>query len=87
MTIDRVIEFASGRGDIPKSTFEMAATLLIDTIGVAAGAANLDAARIARDHAFAFHNAVAKDNKAYMIYTTTIQYTASQISDIFKTFF
>ena len=68
MTIDRVIEFASGRGDIPKSTFEMAATLLIDTIGVAAGAANLDAARIARDHAFAFHNAVAKDNKAYMIF-------------------
>ena len=68
MTIDRVIEFASGRGDIPKSTFEMAATLLIDTIGVAAGAANLDAARIARDHAFAFHNAVAKDSKAYMIF-------------------
>ena len=68
MNSDRVIEFALASRDIPESTFEMAATLLIDTIGVAAGAADLEAARIARDHAFAFHNAGAQEHKAYMIF-------------------
>ena len=40
---------------IPESALEMAAKLLVDTVGVAAGATNLDVARIARDFAMDFH--------------------------------
>ena len=39
MRFDRIAEFALSGRDIPQSTLDMAATLLIDTVGVAAGAA------------------------------------------------
>jgi len=53
MTFERIATFVLDNGSIPESALDMAATLLIDTIGVAAGAAELASGRIARDHAFA----------------------------------
>lgn len=53
---DRIANFVFECGqDIPKSALRMASTLLIDTLGVAAGAAKLDAGIIARDHAVNSH--------------------------------
>ncbi|SDX10556.1 MmgE/PrpD family protein [Ruegeria halocynthiae] len=68
MSYDRFAEFALLDSDIPQSAFDMAATLLIDTIGVATGAADLEAGKIARDHALAFHNAGAPEHTAHMIF-------------------
>ena len=42
---------------VPETALDMAALLLLDTVGVAAGAHSLDAGIIARDHAVAFHGA------------------------------
>ena len=42
---------------VPESALNMAATLLLDTVGVAAGAAGLEAGRIARDFAVNYHGA------------------------------
>ena len=53
---------------MPESALDMAATLLIDTIGVAAGAAGLASGRIACDHAFAFHAAGAPEHAAHMMF-------------------
>ena len=68
MRFDRIAEFALSGRDIPQSTLDMAATLLIDTVGVAAGAAGLAAGRIARDHVFAFHGAGAPEHAAPMMF-------------------
>lgn len=68
MRFDRIAEFALSGRDIPQSTLDMAATLLIDTVGVAAGAAGLTAGRIARDHVFAFHGAGAPEHAAHMMF-------------------
>lgn len=46
----------------------MAALLLIDTLGVAAGAANLVPAQIARTFAVDFHAASSKDNSARLLF-------------------
>ncbi len=57
-TAARVADFVLGDlTHVPESALRMAATLLLDTIGVAAGAANLPVARIARDFAVDFHAA------------------------------
>ncbi len=53
-TIDAVTSFVLGPTKIPEEVLEFAATLLIDTLGVAAGAHQLEAGRIARDHAARF---------------------------------
>lgn len=42
---------------VPESALTMAVTLLLDTVGVASGAAGLEAGRIARDFAVDFHGA------------------------------
>ncbi len=68
MNFDRIADFALTAWDIPETALDMAATLLIDTVGVAAGASRLDAGRIARDHAFAFHNAGTNDHAAHMMF-------------------
>ena len=68
MKFDRIAEFALSDRDIPQSALDMAATLLIDTVGVAAGATGLAAGRIARDHAFAFHGAGAPEHAAHMMF-------------------
>ena len=47
---------------------DIAATLLIDKVGVAAGATGLSAGRIARDHAFTFHGAGAPKHAAPMMF-------------------
>ncbi len=64
MSFDRIAEFVLNGSDMPESALEMAATLMIDTVGVAAGAAGMEAGRIARDHAFAFHAAGTPDHAA-----------------------
>ncbi len=51
MNFDDLAEFVLGTPDIPESALDFTATLLVDTLGVTAGSARLDAARIARDHA------------------------------------
>ena len=51
---DRIADFALGDTAIPDGALAMAATLLVDTIGVAAGATGLEAGRIARDFAVDF---------------------------------
>ncbi len=54
--------------DIPESTLDMAATLLLDTIGVAAGASSLDAGRIARDVALDIYGAGSGDWSAPLLF-------------------
>lgn len=68
MNFERIADFVLKDVSIPESSLDMAATLLIDTIGVAAGAAGLASGRIARDHAFAFHGAGAPEHAAHMIF-------------------
>ncbi|NNE79203.1 MAG: MmgE/PrpD family protein [Silicimonas sp.] len=68
MSFDRISDFALSEQSIPESAFNMAATLLIDTVGVAAGAAALQAGQIARDHAFAFHGAGTPEHAAQMMF-------------------
>ena len=68
MSFDRIAEFALSERDIPESALSMAATLLIDTVGVAAGAARLDAGRIARNHSVAFHGAGAPEQAAHILF-------------------
>ena len=68
MRFDRIAEFTLSGRDIPQSALDMAATLLIDTVGVAAGATGLAAGRIARDHAFVFHGAGAPEHAASMMF-------------------
>jgi 2-methylcitrate dehydratase PrpD len=54
VTFDDIANFALGPAEVPDAALDAAATLLIDTLGVAAGAASLDSGRIARDHAARF---------------------------------
>ena len=68
MTFDQLADFALGGTCVPESALDMAATLLIDTLGVAAGAARMDAGLIARDHAFAFLAAGMPDHAATMLF-------------------
>ncbi len=68
MRFERIAEFVLAGRDMPQSALDMAATLLIDTVGVAAGAADMEAARIARDHAFTFHGAGAPEHAAHMMF-------------------
>lgn len=68
MSFDLIANFVLGDADVPKSALDMAATLLIDTIGVAVGAAGLASGRIACDHAFAFHAAGAPEHAAHMMF-------------------
>ncbi|MGD9294680.1 MAG: MmgE/PrpD family protein, partial [Roseobacter sp.] len=53
---------------VPESARERAALLLIDTLGVAAGASHLDPSRIARNHALAFHGASQRRNTAHLLF-------------------
>ena len=53
---------------VPEEALRFAATLLIDTLGVAAGAVALDVAGIARDFAVDFHAAGGAGNAAPMLF-------------------
>lgn len=68
MSFDRIAEFVLADHDMPQGALDMAATLLIDTVGVAAGAVDMEAGRIARDHAVAFHGAGAPDHAATLMF-------------------
>ena len=63
-----IADFTLGTPDIPETAYDMAATLLIDTLGVAAGGARLDPGRIAREHAVAHHAAGRPDLSARLIF-------------------
>ncbi|MEM7058237.1 MAG: MmgE/PrpD family protein [Pseudomonadota bacterium] len=68
MTFDRVAAFALSELQPPESALDIAATLLIDTVGVAAGAAELEVAQIARDHAAAYHAAGLPEHAASLMF-------------------
>jgi 2-methylcitrate dehydratase PrpD len=64
MNSNDVIAFTLGDVALPETSIEMASTLLLDTLGVAAGAAQMQAGRIARDHAVRFHSARSPQDSA-----------------------
>ena len=68
MTYDEIADFVLGPIDVPDSALEMSATLLLDTIGVAAGAASMEAGRIARDHAVRFQAASDPSDAATLLF-------------------
>ncbi|WP_299688058.1 MmgE/PrpD family protein [uncultured Tateyamaria sp.] len=68
MTFDDIAAFVLDPRAVPDSARGMAATLLIDTLGIAAGAASLDAGRIARDHAVRFHAAASPADAATLLF-------------------
>ncbi len=68
MTYNERADFVLGPIDVPDSALEMSATLLIDTIGVAAGAASMEAGRIARDHAVRFQAASDPSDAATLLF-------------------
>jgi 2-methylcitrate dehydratase PrpD len=68
MGFDRIADFVLQDRETPENALSTAALLLVDTLGVAAGAAGLDAGRIARDHAVAFHGAGAPENAATLLF-------------------
>ncbi|MEO1364834.1 MAG: MmgE/PrpD family protein, partial [Pseudomonadota bacterium] len=68
MTFDDIAAFTLGPLSVPDSARDMAATLLIDTLGVAAGAVDLAPARIARDHAARFLAAPAEGDAATLLF-------------------
>ncbi|MFL4472140.1 MmgE/PrpD family protein [Tateyamaria armeniaca] len=68
MTFDEIAAFALGPFVPPEEAMKMAATLLIDTLGVAAGAVDLAPARIARDHAVRFMAAGTPRDAATLLF-------------------
>ena len=68
MTFDDIAEFVLGAPEIPDSALDFAATLLIDTLGVTAGAADLEAGHIARNHAVRFMAAGADNDAATLLF-------------------
>ncbi|MCV2892857.1 MmgE/PrpD family protein [Lentibacter sp. XHP0401] len=68
MMFERIADFCLGSMSPPDSALDMAALLLVDTLGVAAGASNTQAGRIARDHAFRFHAAASPEDAATLLF-------------------
>ncbi len=54
--------------DIPEEALHHTSTLLIDTLGVAAGATSLEVGHIAREHAVEFHAAGSNSSAARMLF-------------------
>ena len=68
MTFDDIAAFALGPCRVPEGAVDMAATLLIDTLGVGAGAAGLRPGHIARDHAVRFLSAGSQRDSATLLF-------------------
>ena len=68
MRFDEIADFALGERAVPEAAMDMGALLLIDTLGVAAGAASLEVARIARAHAVRFHGAARTEDAATLLF-------------------
>ena len=66
-SFDRIAEFVA-HPETPESALRRAALLLIDTLGVAAGAADLEPSRIARDFAVDFQAASSPDHSAPILF-------------------
>lgn len=67
--MDKYLDFVLNSDlQVPGSALDMAATLLLDTLGVCAGAADMEAGRIARDIAFDFHGASSAAHAAPMLF-------------------
>ena len=61
-------QFVLGQIEPPDPVLDFAATLLIDTLGVAAGAVGMEAGRIARNHAARFQTAPDPRDQAVMLF-------------------
>ena len=61
-------DFVLKRSEVPQSALDAAALLLIDTLGVAAGAASLKAGQLSRDHAARFFNAGDSEEQCTMLF-------------------
>ena len=68
MQFDDIATFALDGPNPPSGASDAAATLLIDTLGVAAGAATLTPARIARNHAVRFIGASRPEDGATLLF-------------------
>ena len=68
MTFEAIAEFSLGAVAVPEKALRMASTLLVDTLGVAAGACDMEPGRIARDHAVRFHAAMTPDDTASLLF-------------------
>ncbi len=68
MRFDDIARFTLGTTVVPEASLEMTATLLIDTLGVAAGAEGMEAGRLARDHAVRFHAAASPKDAATLLF-------------------
>ena len=71
-TFDPIADFVA-RPNVPDSARQMAALLLVDTLGVAAGATHLEPSIIARDHAVTFHGASDPSHRARLLFDGTYQ--------------
>ncbi len=68
MDFTDIARFTLGPCSVPNDALDMAATLLIDTLGVGAGAADLQSGRIARDHAVRFLRAGQVGDSATLLF-------------------
>ncbi|MEM8795424.1 MAG: MmgE/PrpD family protein [Pseudomonadota bacterium] len=68
MSFETLSDFTLGNDAFPESALKMAAILLVDTLGVAAGATHLDAGKIARNHAVRFHAAGKAEDAAPILF-------------------
>ncbi len=68
MGFDAIAAFTLGKTDVPEKALDFAATLLIDTLGVTAGASGLEVGRIARDHANRFLAASRVGDSATLLF-------------------
>jgi len=68
MSFQQIADFTLGEITVPDSALDFTATLLIDTLGVAAGATHMAPGRIARDHAARFLAAGGPGDAARMLF-------------------
>ena len=68
MNFQDISDFVLGSPIVPQSAKDMTATLLIDTLGVAAGGAEMDAGVIARNHALRFMAGGSDQDSATLLF-------------------
>lgn len=68
MAFSDVADFILGGTEVPEDALYVGATLLIDTLGVAAGATPMQAGRLARAHAVRFHCASDISDRATLLF-------------------
>ena len=68
MNFAQIADFTLGPHEVPEHALQMAATLLIDTLGVAVGATQMEPGRIARNHAVRFLAAGSGGDAATLLF-------------------